>query len=389
MNGKNFSMSNHHEVIDIAKVLMAKPSVTPEDYGCQKFMAEYLEALGFSIEVMNFEDTTNLWARRGQAEPLFCFAGHTDVVPSGPKDQWQFDPFEPTIKNDLLYGRGAADMKGALAAMLVATKNFVERHPNHQGSIAFLITSDEEGPFINGTVRVIKVLEARSEKIKYALVGEPSSRHQLGDVIKNGRRGSITGDVTVYGEQGHVAYPHLAKNPIHLATPALNELAQHTWDEGNDFFPPTSFQIVNFHADADATNVIPGHAKFCFNLRFSTELTAEAIQEHTQKVLDKHGFDYDISWRLSGHPFLTATGHLIQQSQQVIYEKLGIMPKLETSGGTSDGRFIAPTGAEVIEFGPLNATIHQVNECVSVQDLIDLTTCYDGLLEKLLCQTLS
>ena len=371
-------------VLTLARDLISRPSVTPEDAGCQQMMADYLSRLGFSIEPMVFNDTTNLWARRGSEGPLFCFAGHTDVVPPGPLDKWDSPPFEPTIRDGLLYGRGAADMKGSLAAMLVAVERFVTAHPDHQGSIAFLITSDEEGPFINGTPKVVETLEARNEKITWCLVGEPSSTRLLGDVVKNGRRGSITGDLLVKGIQGHVAYPHLGRNPIHDAAPALAELAATVWDQGNAFFPPTSFQIPNISAGTGASNVIPGELKVQFNFRFSTELTAEQIKERVQAILDRHGLEYDLTWTLSGHPFLTSAGDLVEATVAAIEEVQGFSPELSTSGGTSDGRFIAPTGAQVIELGPLNATIHKLNECVKVADLDTLADVYTAILRRLL-----
>lgn len=371
-------------VLTLARDLISRPSVTPEDAGCQQMMADYLKRLGFTIEPMVFHDTTNLWARRGNVGPLFCFAGHTDVVPPGPLDKWDSPPFEPTIRDGFLYGRGAADMKGSLAAMLVAVERFVTSNPQHQGSIAFLITSDEEGPFINGTPKVVETLEARNEKITWCLVGEPSSTRVLGDVVKNGRRGSITGDLLVKGIQGHVAYPHLGRNPIHDAAPALAELAATVWDQGNAFFPPTSFQIPNISAGTGASNVIPGELKVQFNFRFSTELTAEQIKERVQAILDRHGLEYDLTWTLSGHPFLTSAGDLVEATVAAIEEVQGFSPELSTSGGTSDGRFIAPTGAQVIELGPLNATIHKLNECVKVADLDTLADVYTAILRRLL-----
>ncbi|MGY3870294.1 succinyl-diaminopimelate desuccinylase [Aeromonas crassostreae] len=372
------------DVIALAKDLIRRPSVTPQDEGCQTLMAERLARLGFVIEPMVFEDTTNLWARRGSEGPLFCFAGHTDVVPAGPLDKWHTPPFEPTIQDGVLYGRGAADMKGSLAAMVVATERFVTAHPDHSGSIAFLITSDEEGPFINGTTRVIDTLEARNEKIRWCIVGEPSSTTEVGDVVKNGRRGSITGDLLVRGVQGHVAYPHLADNPIHKAAPALSELAATVWDEGNAFFPPTSFQIANIQGGTGASNVIPGELHVQFNFRFSTELTDLAIRERVEALLDRHGLDYELKWTLSGQPFLTDTGALLEATVAAVAEVNGQRPALLTTGGTSDGRFIAPTGAEVIELGPVNATIHKVNECVKAGDLDLLADMYQGVLTRLL-----
>lgn len=372
------------DVIDLAKELIRRPSVTPLDEGCQTLMGERLAALGFTLEPMVFEDTTNLWARRGSAGPLFCFAGHTDVVPAGPLEQWRTPPFEPTIEAGMLYGRGAADMKGSLAAMVVAVERFVAAHPDHQGSIAFLITSDEEGPFINGTVRVVDTLEARGEKITWCIVGEPSSTALVGDVVKNGRRGSLTGDLLIKGVQGHVAYPHLADNPIHRATPALAELAATEWDRGNDFFPPTSFQIANINGGTGASNVIPGELQVQFNFRFSTESTSEGLKQRVKTLLDRHGLDYELTWTLSGDPFLTGTGALLDATVAAIAEVNGQRPQLLTTGGTSDGRFIAPTGAQVIELGPVNATIHKINECVQASDLDLLTDMYQGVLERLL-----
>ncbi|WP_421386300.1 succinyl-diaminopimelate desuccinylase [Aeromonas veronii] len=372
------------DVIALAKDLIRRPSVTPLDEGCQTLIAERLARIGFVIEPMVFEDTTNLWARRGSEGPLFCFAGHTDVVPAGPLDKWHTPPFEPTIKDGVLYGRGSADMKGSLASMVVAVERFVAEHPDHTGSIAFLITSDEEGPFINGTTRVIDTLEARNEKIRWCIVGEPSSTAVVGDVVKNGRRGSITGDLLVRGVQGHVAYPHLADNPIHKAAPVLAELAATVWDEGNAYFPPTSFQIANISAGTGASNIIPGELHVQFNFRFSTELTDMDIRERVEALLDKHGLDYQLSWTLSGQPFLTDTGALLDAAVAAIEAVNGQRPALLTTGGTSDGRFIAPTGAEVIELGPVNATIHKVNECVKADDLDLLADMYQGVLERLL-----
>ncbi|MBO2612248.1 succinyl-diaminopimelate desuccinylase [Shewanella algae] len=374
------------QVLELAKELISRASVTPLDEGCQALMAERLAKLGFANESMVFEDTTNLWSRRGTEGPVFCFAGHTDVVPPGDLANWHTPPFEPVVIDDYLHGRGAADMKGSLAAMVVATERFVTAHPHHQGSIAFLITSDEEGPFINGTTRVIDTLEARNEKITWALVGEPSSTLKLGDVVKNGRRGSLTGNLVVKGIQGHVAYPHLADNPVHKAAPALAELAAMQWDKGNEFFPPTSFQIANINGGTGASNVIPGELKVMFNFRYSTEVTAEELIKRVENILDAHGLNYELGWIFNGLPFLTGDGPLLEATRQAIKEVTGSETDPQTSGGTSDGRFIAPTGAQVIELGPVNATIHKVNECVKVADLELLAQCYQRILEKLLLE---
>ncbi|WP_345871711.1 succinyl-diaminopimelate desuccinylase [Shewanella algae] len=374
------------QVLELAKELISRASVTPLDEGCQALMAERLAKLGFANESMVFEDTTNLWSRRGTEGPVFCFAGHTDVVPPGDLANWHTPPFEPVVIDDYLHGRGAADMKGSLAAMVVATERFVTAHPNHQGSIAFLITSDEEGPFINGTTRVIDTLEERNEKITWALVGEPSSTLKLGDVVKNGRRGSLTGNLVVKGIQGHVAYPHLADNPVHKASPALAELAAMQWDKGNEFFPPTSFQIANINGGTGASNVIPGELKVMFNFRYSTEVTAEELIKRVENILDAHGLNYELGWIFNGLPFLTGDGPLLEATRQAIKEVTGSDTDPQTSGGTSDGRFIAPTGAQVIELGPVNATIHKVNECVKVADLELLAQCYQRILEKLLLE---
>jgi succinyl-diaminopimelate desuccinylase len=370
--------------LDLTKDLINRKSVTPEDAGCQELMVNILEPLGFRIEDLTFADTKNIWARKGTSEPLFCFAGHTDVVPSGPEQNWQTPPFEATEKNGYVHGRGAADMKGSLAAMLVATESFVKTNPQHKGSIAFLITSDEEGPFINGTTKVIDTLEARNEKITWCLVGEPSSTNEVGDVVKNGRRGSLTGDLLVKGIQGHVAYPHLARNPIHESTLALAELANTHWDNGNGSFPPTSFQISNINGGTGAGNVIPGELKICFNFRFSTEVTDQQLITRVTTVLDAHKLDYDINWTFNGQPFLTNSGELVQATQQAIKNCTGRETLLSTAGGTSDGRFIAPTGAQVIELGPVNATIHKIDECVKIDDLDTLANIYQDILKRLL-----
>lgn len=371
-------------VLALAKDLISRQSVTPEDAGCQVVMIERLKALGFTIEEMVFDDTTNFWARRGDTAPLFAFAGHTDVVPAGPLEQWHTPPFEPTIIDGHLHGRGAADMKGSLACMIVAVERFIEQYADHTGSIGFLITSDEEGPFINGTVKVVETLMARGENIDMCIVGEPSSTHETGDVVKNGRRGSITGDITIKGTQGHVAYPHLASNPIHLALPALAELVNTKWDDGNAFFPPTSFQIPNLFAGTGASNVIPGEFKVQFNMRFSTELCNDEIVKRVHSTLDSYGLDYRLDWTFNGDPFLTDNGPLLDAVVESIEEINHKKPQLLTTGGTSDGRFIARMEGQVIELGPINATIHKVNECVNIADLEKLTDMYQNTLEKLL-----
>ncbi len=377
-------MNQHSEVLALTEALIRRPSVTPLDEGCQQLMADRLSKLGFHIESMFFEDTLNLWARRGQGKPLFCFAGHTDVVPTGPIDKWQSAPFEPQIRDGFLYGRGAADMKGSLAAMIVATERFLAKNPALTGDIAFLITSDEEGPFINGTKRVIETLEARQEKIRWCLVGEPSSTRQVGDVIKNGRRGSLTGYLSVKGIQGHVAYPHLVDNPIHKAAPALAALSQEVWDHGNAFFPATSFQISNIQAGTGATNVVPGELTLTFNFRYSTEVSAEQLQQRVITILQHHQLDYQLDWVLNGLPFLTDRGPLVEAAVAAVAKVQGFQTSLETSGGTSDGRFIAPTGAQVVELGPCNGSIHKIDEHVRVQDLELLTDMYEAILWQLL-----
>ncbi|EKA5634868.1 succinyl-diaminopimelate desuccinylase [Vibrio navarrensis] len=371
-------------VLALTKDLISRQSVTPEDAGCQDVMIERLQALGFEIERMVFEDTTNFWARRGSEAPLFAFAGHTDVVPAGKLDQWHTPPFEPTEIDGYLYGRGAADMKGSLAAMVVATERFIAQHPDHKGSIGFLITSDEEGPFINGTVRVVETLMTRNENIDMCIVGEPSSTAIVGDVVKNGRRGSITGDLTVKGTQGHVAYPHLADNPVHKSLLAIHELATTEWDQGNEFFPPTSFQIPNVQAGTGASNVIPGEFHVQFNLRFSTELNNDAIVERVTSTLNRYDLNYDLKWTFNGDPFLTDTGALLDAVVAAVDEVNQTKPALLTTGGTSDGRFIARMGGQVVELGPVNATIHKVNECVKIDDLEKLTDMYQKTLEHLL-----
>ena len=370
--------------IDLARQLIQRRSVTPDDAGCQALIAERLKPLGFRIEPMRFGDVENLWARRGNDGPLFCFAGHTDVVPTGPENRWKQPPFDAAIEGGMLYGRGSADMKGSIAAFITACERFIAAHPNHKGSIAYLLTSDEEGPAVDGTVKVIETLEARNEKITWCLVGEPTSMKQLGDGVKNGRRGSLTGYLTVLGVQGHVAYPHLADNPVHRFAPALTELCATEWDRGNAYFPPTSFQIANINAGTGTNNVIPGELEVMFNFRFSTEQTMESLQRKVQALLDRHGLNYRLHWSLSGNPFLTETGELLPATVEAVREITGIEPEVNTKGGTSDGRFIAPTGAQVLELGPLNTTIHKVDESVGVEDLTRLSTIYETILRKLL-----
>ncbi len=372
------------DTLELAKQLVARASVTPEDAGCQALMAERLRAIGFEVEDLPFGEVSNFWARRGDRGPVLAFAGHTDVVPPGPREQWHSDPFRPEVRDGCLYGRGSADMKGSLAAMVTACEAFVGQHPDHRGSIAFLITSDEEGPSVNGTVKVVEHLQARGERIDWCLVGEPSSSRVVGDTIKNGRRGSLNGHLTVRGRQGHVAYPQLADNPVHRALPALAELVAVEWDQGNDHFPPTTLQIANLHAGTGAENVIPGELEAQFNLRFSTGITEAQIRERITALLDAHGLDYDLRWRLSGQPFLTPAGELVDAARGAIREVMGFETGLSTSGGTSDGRFIAPTGAQVVELGPVNATIHQVDECVEVEALDQLSRIYLGILQRLL-----
>lgn len=370
--------------LDLSLQLLRQPSVTPVDHHCQTIMSERLSNIGFHIENMRFEDVDNLWARRGTEAPVFCFAGHTDVVPTGSLEAWNSDPFAPEIRDGKLYGRGSADMKTALAAMVIASERFVAKHPNHKGSIAFLITSDEEGPSINGTVKVVETLEARQEKMTWCLVGEPSSTHTLGDIVKNGRRGSLNANLTVKGKQGHVAYPHLAVNPIHTASAALAELCETVWDQGNEYFPATTFQVSNINAGTGATNVVPGTLNMLFNFRYSTEVTADELKARTLEILDRHQVEYDIQWTLSGLPFLTPVGELVNAAKNAIRMVTGTETKLSTSGGTSDGRFIAPTGAQVLELGVLNATIHQVNEHVNIDELEPLAEIYEQILVELL-----
>ena len=373
------------DTLQLTKDLISKASVTPEDKGCQLMMTDHLKKIGFAISDLKFGEVDNFWATRGNSEPVFVFAGHTDVVPVGDESKWKTDPFNPEVKDGLLYGRGTADMKGSLAAMIVATERFVQDFPDHKGTIGFLITSDEEGPAIDGTVKVAQHLKDSGQMVDYCLVGEPSSSDQLGDVIKNGRRGSLNGRLTIIGKQGHIAYPHLANNPIHLVVPALNDLCNELWDEGNEYFPATSFQISNVHSGTGVTNVIPGETEIVFNFRYSTETTHEQLQDRVLVILDKYKLDYRIDWEHSGYPFLTPKGDLVSSCVHAIKTVKGITAELSTSGGTSDGRFIAPIlDAQVVELGPLNATIHQVDECVSVQDLDDLTDIYYQVLKNIL-----
>jgi succinyl-diaminopimelate desuccinylase len=370
--------------LELLKDLIRCPSVTPKDEGCQDVLAARLTPLGFKEERLDFADTQNIWLRKGTTKPLFVFLGHTDVVPTGPLEAWQSPPFEPTIRDGKLYGRGAADMKGGIAAFVTAVERFVANHPNHHGSIAVMLTSDEEGIATHGVVKVVEVLEARHEKIDWCLVGEPSSDKKIGDVIRVGRRGSLNGKLTVKGIQGHVAYPELALNPIHAFAPALKELTAEVWDQGNLNFPPTSLQVSNINAGAGAENIIPGGLEVQFNLRFSTELDEHIIKRRTHDILDKHGLNYDIQWRLSGNPFLTRGGELIAAAHAAIKTVTGYAPKDDTGGGTSDGRFVAPTGAQVLELGALNESIHKVNENIGISDLDLLASIYEQVLVILL-----
>lgn len=372
--------------VALAQQLIQIPSVTPEDLGCQTLIADFLKPLGFECTTLNIEEVTNLWARRGDKGPFIVFAGHTDVVPTGPESQWKYPPFSATLADDgFIYGRGSADMKSSIACFMVACRRFLQDHPTVDASIGFLITSDEEGPALHGTKAVIEHLKAKNIQFDYCIVGEPSSDKKLGDSIKNGRRGSLSGRLTVKGVQGHIAYPELAENPIHCFSPALNDLVTTVWDYGNDYFPPTSFQISNIHSGTGATNVIPGDCMVDFNFRFSTEQTPDTLKNRVHEILNDYQFNYDLDWTLSGLPFITqADGDLIRAVQTAVNEKMGYQPKLSTAGGTSDGRFIAPTGAEVIELGPLNDTIHKVDERVSAADLTDLTDIYYLTLQHLL-----
>jgi len=372
------------DTLALLKQLISRESVTPEDAGCQALLTERLEKLGFSAEQLDFEDTKNLWLKRGKNKPLFVFLGHTDVVPTGPLKQWDSAPFTPTVRDGRLYGRGAADMKGGVACFVTAVERFIARYPEHNGSIALLITSDEEGPATNGVVKVIDVLQQRNEKIDWCLVGEPSSDQYIGDVIRVGRRGSLCAKVVVKGIQGHVAYPEIANNPIHYFAPALQALTEEVWDQGNQFFPPTSLQVSNINSGTGAENIIPGELELQFNLRFCTELDEATIKQRVLKIFDRFDFDYEINWRLSGNPFLTSGGALIEAAHTAIKKVTGLDALDDTGGGTSDGRFIAPTGAEVIELGHLNESIHKINENIPVADVQPLSDIYEQLLIELL-----
>jgi succinyl-diaminopimelate desuccinylase len=373
-----------NSALELASQLIARRSVTPEDAGCQDLIAHRLEAAGFRCEAMKFGEVSNLWARRGTSDPVLCFAGHTDVVPPGPASEWRSDPFVPTVREGQLYGRGAADMKSSIASFIVAVEAFVAERPAHAGSIALLITSDEEGPSVDGTARVVERLRQRGEKIDYCIIGEPSSVDTLGDLIKNGRRGSLSGRLTVKGLEGHIAYPHLARNPIHLLAPALAELAATRWDEGNEFFPPTTWQVSNLHAGAGTTNVIPGSLVMDFNFRFSTASSEASLKDRLDATLRKHGLDYTLEWTQSGRPFLTTPGTLVQSLTSAIERNTGRTPELSTTGGTSDGRFIAEICPQIVEFGPVNATIHKLNEHVDVETLEQLPRIYLDTLRALL-----
>jgi len=372
--------------LELTKQLIARPSVTPDDQGCQKLIAGRLQAIGFEVEHHRFGEVDNLWARRGKQQPLFVFAGHTDVVPPGPVEQWQYDPFTPTISGNTLFGRGAADMKSSIAAMICACEKFIAENPGHNGSIAFLITSDEEGDAIDGTVKIVELLQQRNENIDWCLVGEPTSTDTVGDVVKNGRRGSLSGTLKIIGTQGHIAYPQFSDNPIHRLAPALNDLVNEQWDNGNDFFPPTSFQISNIHAGTGANNVIPGCVEILFNLRFSTETTEDQIRQRIEQILDSHELNYELIWALSGNPFLTAEGKLIDATIAAIKQVRKLDAELSTSGGTSDGRFIAPTGTQVLELGPVNASIHKIDENIDIDELEELSVIYHEILEQLLAR---
>ncbi len=381
-------MSDTHssETLSLAKQLISRHSLTPMDDGCMEIIGTRIASLGFNLEKMPYGDVDNLWARRGNASPVICFAGHTDVVPTGPAKEWDSDPFTPTIRDGMLFGRGASDMKGSLAAFITAIEKFVAEHPQHRGSIAILLTSDEEGVAVDGTAQVVKALQERNEKLDYCIVGEPTCVAKTGDTIKNGRRGSLSCTLIVKGIQGHIAYPHLAKNPIHMVAPAIAELASTTWDNGNEFFPPTSWQISNIRAGTGATNVIPGTVDIQFNFRFSTASTEDALKQKVRTILDNHDLEYELEWESSGKPYLTPRGDLVDAVSAAIKQVLGLDTELSTSGGSSDGRFIADICPQVIELGPLNATIHKINECVAVADLDALSEIYYQTLVRLLAK---
>lgn len=372
------------KVLDHARELIARRSITPDDAGCQEWLMARLEALGFTLETVNQGGVSNFWARRGTASPLVCFAGHTDVVPTGPLEQWSSDPFVPVERDGQLYGRGAADMKGSIAAWLAAVEDFLAEHPKHPGSIAWLITSDEEGPAIDGTVRVVEKLAARNERIDACIVGEPTCNTTFGDMMKNGRRGSLHGRLRVKGIQAHIAYPRLGRNPVHLAAPAIAELAATVWDEGNEYFPPTTWQISNMHSGTGAANVIPGHADIAFNFRFGTASSIDSLQSRVTALLDRHALEYDLEWEIGARPFLTPRGSLVEALSAATQEIAGTVPELSTTGGTSDGRFIADIADQVVEFGPINASIHKIDENVGVDELVQLARIYRRTLEKLL-----
>lgn len=374
----------HSPTLDLACALIARPSVTPRDAGCQELVAARLAPLGFAVEPMRFGEVDNLWARRGNSSPVVVFAGHTDVVPTGPREQWTSDPFTPAIRDGKLYGRGAADMKSSIAAFTTAVEAFIAAHPDHRGSIAFLLTSDEEGPAVDGTARAVEALRARGERLDYCIVGEPTAADRFGDTIKNGRRGSLSGRLVVRGIQGHVAYPQLARNPVHQAAPALAELAATEWDRGNEFFPATTWQISNLHAGTGAGNVIPGALEVDFNFRFSTASTVDGLQSHVQAILDRFGLEYDLEWTVGAEPYLTEAGRLVDAVSRAVERVTGTRPGLSTTGGTSDGRFLATLSPEVVEIGPVNATIHKLNECVAVEDVERLHRVYHEILVNLL-----
>jgi succinyl-diaminopimelate desuccinylase len=374
------------DTLELLKLLISRASVTPNDSGCQQLIADRLEPLGFCVEPLNFADTQNIWLRRGTAKPLLTFLGHTDVVPTGPLSAWTSPPFEPTIRDGKLYGRGTADMKGGIACFVTAVERFLARYPQHHGSIALMLTSDEEGAATHGVVKVVEVLEQRQEKIDWCLVGEPSCDQQIGDLIRVGRRGSLSATLTIQGIQGHVAYPQLADNPVHRFAPLLKELTEEVWDQGNEFFPPTRLQVSNINAGTGADNVIPGSLEVLFNLRFSSELNEDSIKQRIYAMLDRHQLNYHISWRLSGNPFLNVSGALINAAHQAIEQITGLKPRNDTGGGTSDGRFIAPTGAQVIELGALNASIHKIDEHIGLNDLETLSQIYENILVRLLTE---